>query len=472
MPRRAWTSRLRSLPVVVLLFLVTLPAVTTRFYASDEVEFYAWLRSVAFDRDADFDNEYRHFYDAGAMRDPGFLTTFLEETNEAGRRRNFTPIGTALLWTPFFALGHLAANMSGAPVDGFSQPYVTAVAWGSACYGFLALLLTHAIVKRVIGEGRGSALVVWLGTPLLFYMYVAPGFSHACSAFAVSLFIWTWLRIRGRWTRGGAAALGVTAALMAMVREQDAFFVVGPAIDFCRAAIAPAALARPRTTVSRMQMLGIAATGAIVALLTYLPQLAAYRALNGHPGPTRDVARKMSWTSPHFFEVLFSLEHGLFLWTPLAIASLAGLVWMAARRPLGTRPDVRGIGIIAVIMFAMQVYVSGSVESWTVAGSFGQRRFVALTPLLALGLAALAEAIHVRSNSVFRWAWGGAIVLGIWWNIGLMAQFGLHTMDRQRLSIGQNARVTFLELPVQLPSIVLRYFLDRASFYAQPRQAP
>ena len=33
------------------------------------------------------------------------------------------------------------------------------------------------------------------------------------------------------------------------------------------------------------------------------------------------------------------------------------------------------------------VYVGGSVESWTVAGAFGQRRFVGLTILLVLGVA-------------------------------------------------------------------------------------
>ena len=43
-------------------------------------------------------------------------------------------------------------------------------------------------------------------------------------------------------------------------------------------------------------------------------------------------------------------------------------------------------------MVALQVYVSGAVESWTVAGAFGQRRFVAMTILLVVGLAALRDA--------------------------------------------------------------------------------
>jgi hypothetical protein len=50
-----------------------------------------------------------------------------------------------------------------------------------------------------------------------------------------------------------------------------------------------------------------------------------------------------------------------------------------------------------------------------------------------------------------------------------MAQFGLHTMDRQRLTPAANARATFVDLPVRLPSLVWRYFADRSSFYGLPR---
>ena len=79
-----------------------------------------------------------------------------------------------------------------------------------------------------------AAVAVWIGTPLLFYMYVTPIFSHACSAFATSLFLWTWIRVRDRWSVRGAIALGAAGALMAMVREQDVFFVAGPLLDFGR----------------------------------------------------------------------------------------------------------------------------------------------------------------------------------------------------------------------------------------------
>jgi hypothetical protein len=150
-----------------------------------------------------------------------------------------------------------------------------------------------------------------------------------------------------------------------------------------------------------------------------------------------------------------------------------------------SRADAAWIGVCAIVMVALQAYIAGAVESWTVAGAFGQRRFVGLTPLLVLGLAALMAAtrgaIRSRRLSGLRprraearrlpvVILAGAITLGVWGNLGLMMQFGQHTMDRQQLTLRENARVTFLVLPREAPSIVWQYLTRRESFYGQPRQ--
>jgi hypothetical protein len=56
--------------------------------------------------------------------------------------------------------------------------------------------------------------------------------------------------------------------------------------------------------------------------------------------------------------------------------------------------------------------------------------------------------------------------LGTWWNLGLMAQFGGGLMDRQRLTLGENAYHTFVTVPLRLPELVHRYVFARASFFA------
>ena len=72
-------------------------------------------------------------------------------------------------------------------------------------YGFLAVVLSASIARRLVGRGWLAAIVVWIGTPLVYYMYITPPFSHASSAFAVALFLFVWLRVRETWSAGGAA---------------------------------------------------------------------------------------------------------------------------------------------------------------------------------------------------------------------------------------------------------------------------
>jgi hypothetical protein len=444
---------------LVCLFLLSLPAVTPRIYSSDEIQYVAYLRSIWFDHDLSFENEYQYFYDRGISKSDGFHETFLERRTDTGRRINFGTIGCAVLWSPFYLVGDLVARAAGAPVDGLSTPYVAGIAYGSAVYGFLALVLAILCARRLGLNGFVAGLAVWLGTPLLFYMYVAPPFSHACSAFGVALFTYTWLRIRDHWSIRGLVALGAAGALMAMVREQDLFFVFGPALDFGLWAFGGLGQSPQSPKPTAQSLIVRAAAGAGAFAVCFAPQAAAYLVLNGHLGPHASVGHKMNWSAPHALEVLFSPEHGFFLWTPLALFALAGLVWLCLPRGMRNRQ----IGVCLLTMVALQIYVGGSVESWTVAGAFGQRRFIALTTAFVIGCAAASEAL--RGSTVARRIFTSVTVLAVYWNLALIAEFSVGLMDRQRLEPRKNAYDAFVTLPGMAPSLVYRYLFDRGSFY-------
>jgi hypothetical protein len=531
---RSLTQTLRGqILILTALFVCSLPLVTPRIYASDEVQYFAYLRSLWFDRDVSFENEYQHFYDAGIVKNPDFHETFLERTTDTGRRNTFATMGSAILWSPFYAVadvivrvrgdsgsssssssgngsggsggGHSGAGQaersqddrdqtqttSGGSVNsgGYSAPYIAAVAYGSAVYGWLSLVLSLLITRRVIGTSAGSlvaAVAVWVGTPLFFYMYIAPPMAHACSAFAVSAFVLTWLRIRGAWSVRGMLALGALAALMAMVREQDVFIAIGPAVDF---AVDVWRARGGRDRILALITRGFA--GAAAFVVAYAPQLMAYRAINGYFGPSRLVARKLNWMAPHAFGVLLSPEHGLLFWTPLVLLSLAGLAWLALRPEPASMPDGRRIAVCLLLMVLSQIYIAGSVESWTVAGAFGQRRFVALTSIFVTGLAIVLSRVSMSRARVpmpsvpparvsmpsvslprgSRIACAAAVAFGVWWNLGLMAQFGAGLMDRQRLELGRNAYQTFITIPARVPDLAYRYLFARGSFY-KPAEPP
>ena len=467
--RRQWI-------VLCCVFVLSLPAVTARLYSSDEIQYFAYLRSLWFDHDLSFQNEYEYFYDRGIARSEGFHETFLERQTDVGRRINFGTLGCAILWVPFYAAGDAAARVTGARVDGFSTPYIAGVAYGSAVYGFLAIVLGVLSARRLGLDGLLPGIAVWIGTPLLFYMYVAPPFSHACSAFAVALFVYSWLGVRGRWSVRGALALGAAGALMAMVREQDAFFAVPVALDFVWGSTGVRLrFDRGSTGVqpgsdrcqTRLQSLQTALAGVGAFAVCYLPQAIAYLRLNGHLGPHASVANKMNWRGPHALQVLFSPAHGFFAWTPLALIAIAGLAAMILPRTRGVRPqaeDRRRVALVMLLMVALQVYIGGSVESWTVAGGYGQRRFIALTALLIVGLAAADSALRASSRPARRAFVAGCLV-AVYWNLALIAEFAVGLMDRQRLEPRANAYHAFVTLPREAPSLAYRYLFDRSSFY-------
>ena len=219
----------------------------------------------------------------------------------------------------------------------------------------------------------------------------------------------------------------------------------------------------PRDNASRLVQAAIAGVAGFV--LVFLPQALAYASINGGVRPDATVARKLTWWSPHAVGVVFSPEHGLLAWTPLVAIALIGLVLLATNRV--ARPEAQRVGVLLALMCLAQIYTSGIVESWTVAGSFGQRRFVALTPVLTIGVATiLAVTTHVWVRRTVM----TLLVLCVWWNVGLMAQFGMNRMDRQKLTLARNARLTFVEIPLEAPGIAWNYLTNRSSFYKRPRQ--
>ena len=449
--------------VLLVAFLLSLPLVTPGIRGADEIEGFAYLRSAVFDLDLDFTNEYEVFF----ARDPqglaGFRETFLDRRDPTtGRTINFAPIGSAVLWAPFYLAAHGGVRLCralGATVaaDGFSRPYVAAVCYASALYGFVGLLLIQDTLVRFAGFASAGAtatvLCLWLGSPVLYYMTVAPAFSHACSLFAVALLLWLTLRAtaEGRGRPLEWALVGAAGGLAGLVREQDMLFLA-----------VPAGLLSWRILIRQEWRVGLPRLLCLVgaALLVFLPQLLVYRVLHGRFGPSRLVARKMSYASPHFLDVLFDPGHGLFLWSPLLLLAFLGLIVIVARR------DRREIAPFLLLALLLQVWINGSVLSWSQAGAFGSRRFLGATAVFAWGLAAMLEGLRRRLGQA---AVVALVVVAAWWNASLMVQFGLKIMDRQRLEWPAVAVRQFTEVPPRLARTAWLFLTDRERLVRETR---
>lgn len=433
-------QRVRSLPkadpglfALVLVFLALLPLSTPRIYATDEVQYYAYLRSVYFDRDLDFRNEYQYFAAVGrANGDEAVFNALLRDNPadppvnpETGKLRNVAPVGSALMWSPGFVLADLgvrAARLLGTDVsaDGYAKPYILSVCLTSAFYALLGLLLTYRLARRFASTFAAAlaTVTVWLATPLVFYTYIAMPWSHATAFFLFALFLTLWLHgddrpLAERFAQRPAGTwmlLGLVGGLMTITREQLGLLLIIPAVE---GLVAYARFLRAQRWVEIGKLLANHVVFLLAFGLALTPQLVAYQVLNGRLGPSSTVAGKLDFTSPNFFNTLLDPAHGAFLWSPVLVLGLLGLFWLARRD--GLLAALLGLGFVA------ETYINGAFgTTWHLSGSFGFRRLIECTPIFVLGLAALLDWLKIRTG---HWPLVlGALAL-IYWNIGLIAQW-------------------------------------------------
>lgn len=451
--------------LIPLVFLLLLPISVPRVALSDEVQYYAYLRSVYFDGDLDFRNEYTHFAEQGRrFGDEAVFNALLREDannpNPAtGLLRNVAPVGSAIMWAPGFILADMLVQLANAlgaaiPRDGYARPYILAACLTSALYSLLGLLLTYRLARRHSGDFAATlaTLTVFLASPLVFYTYIAMPWSHATGFFLFALFLALWARDWGRPLERGAgrwALLGLVGALMTMTREQLGLLLIIPALE---GLWVYAGLLRAGRTRDAARLLGRHLLFLAVLVAALAPQLWAYQILNGRPGPSSTVSGKLIWTSPNFLNTLIDPGRGAFLWAPVLALGLGGLALLGRRDP--------GLALLLLAGFLAQTYINGAFgTTWHLRRAFGFRRLIECTPIFVLGLAALLEWLRPR---VGVWPLLAAAAALVYWNVGLVAQWTLiRPAIRDELIWEGMLRYQLVEVPSQIIGKLRALLLNR-----------
>lgn len=453
----ALVPRQRGLLVIVMVWLLLLPIGLFRIYATDEVQYFAYLRSVYFDGDLDFANEYQHFADVGLRNnDPAVYNALLRDHSTdppinptTGKYRNVAPVGAALLWSPFFVaadgLVRLSNALGGAtPANGYSPPYIFAVCLASAFYTLLGLILSYRLARRWTGDWAASlaTLTIWLASPLVWYTYIQIPWSHGVGVAMVALFLTIWLgpeqqrqlrdqqaqRSLQRWL-----ALASVGGLMVLVREQLGLFLLLPAVE---GVLAYWGFIQARNWTAVRNLLLRHTLFLLLFLLMLLPQFITYTVLYGSPRPSGTVSGKLTLISYKFFHTLLDPRRGAFFWSPILAIALGGLTLLWRRDRLLT-------GLV-LLGFVSQTYINGAFGStWHLAGSFGFRRLLECTPIFVVGLALLIERLRLPKGLIATLA-----LLFVLWNGGLIIQA---TVSNREIKNGGLLWGTMLEAQLEAP---------------------
>jgi hypothetical protein len=382
----------------------------------DAAMYYAYARSTVFDGDLMLENDLLLSYPTAG--EPFVSKQAHTRLTATGRVFSPYPIGSAILMLPVLAIMRLILVPLGGFTIGYEWPYLAVASAFSTLLGFLAFVITYRLAAAST-DRKGALLAVvtlMFTTPLLYYQFREPLYSHTAAAFVTALLVFVWWRqvqasesakLPGT---AGALFLGGLLGLTVLVRWQQAIYAVLPlaAVWFYFRRL-PVGNRRPGIRPALIYLLWVGVAGALVVSL----QLAQWRLFNGEWLLVPQGEGFMEWQAPYLGEVLFSPFRGLLFWMPIFFPALLGLFLLARKRP-------ELCGPLIIVLF-MSLYINSSTQDWFGGGGYGPRKFTGEIIILGLGYAGFLAALHSR----IRWWVGGILGLLLAWHQWILLRYGL-----------------------------------------------
>lgn len=305
------------------------------------------------------------------------------------------PIGTALLQGPFFLVADGMTILFGWNRSGVSLPYQVANVVSGIFYFLLGVRLIYRTLRDHF-EKEIALLTIWLvtfGTNVFHYATYDASFSHVYSFALIALFVRLSLRYNAKPAADIAALAGATLGLIIITRVNNgvvALVALGAWIGAAIAGLWRAAIWRD------------AAIFALCAAVAVSPQLLYWHVATGHFLIYSYGDEWFDFTKPHVVDFLFSIQKGLFFWSPALLICLIGFFAMPR--------TLRVFGAWAAVCMAVHVYVCSSWYDWLFGSGYGSRPFVDMMGILALPMAAGLSLIVAHSSIVVARSIAGLLI--------------------------------------------------------------
>ncbi len=384
------TTRPFSLLVVVALVCVTaIISVQGLWHGADGAGWKQTIRSDA--------KGYYGYLQALFIRNDlgreAFVAEYTQPTPSGTLNKYFC--GTSLMMAPWFGIGHaFALNDPEHPQDGTSVHEQKAISVGGWSYLFLGLL---ALRSLLLGLGVRDKIVAWtlagltLGTPLIQYAAMQPGWSHVYSFCVISSFLLAVHRITATGSRGWTIAAAALLAVIILIRPVNAMVLLAIPIV---AGTQTLPLIHGLFHRYRPLLDAIFMFSAVIAIQPLL-----WHAQTGNWFEWGYQGEGFHWDRPEIVKVLFGFRRGLFLWTPLMLLVALGTI------AIWRSDHWRSAWSMAYWMVC--TYVISSWWIWYYGGGFGSRVYIDHYPVLVIPMVLM---LHRWSG--WKWVTARIFIVG------------------------------------------------------------
>ncbi len=354
--------------------------------SSDGRGYYAYLPALLIDRDLSFSGVAKR--EARLQGYAHYKPAYIVKSG--GRSLNKYFAGESLLLLPFFLLAILVSWLVGTDIDGYSFFFQIFTGIGALFYLFAGFYFLKRILESI--QIRPFAIAVTLiiilfGTNLFYYSIWQPTMSHVYSFFAINGFLWfSFKAIRG-WNVKSASLMGVFLGFVCLIRPTNIIVIVlipflagenSRMIHFLRA------VWLKKLTLLLMVLIFLAIVS-VQGVLWYI-QTGRFFVWSYHGEGFR-------FFSPEIFNVLFSYRKGLFIYTPVLLVSMMGMIILLLRKQLQFL-SITGF-------FILSTYIIASWWNWYYGDGFGLRAFIDYYGIFAILLAMVVNKIRPGTDVVF-----------------------------------------------------------------------
>lgn len=282
--------------------------------------------------------------------------------------------GVALMVAPFFLTAHLASVVAGYDDEnGFSVLYHRMMNLAAVVYLVAGLWFLKRFLDRYFRPAVTYAvlLLIFTGTNLFYYSLIDGLMSHVYSFFLFALFLWSLKKFQETDLYPWFILLALSLALATLVRPTNVILIL---VYFFLDAL------RWKTISDRIKQF-LQPKYILVFLLflfvLFFPQMIYWKYVSG--SWLHFSYRGEGFTNlahPAVIPVLFSPVNGFFIYAPVALVFIAGMVYMLYKKI----PN----GILATAFFLIVTWICSSWKMWYFGCSYGQRPYIEYYALFAL----------------------------------------------------------------------------------------
>lgn len=294
--------------------------------------------------------------------------------------------GMSYMFLPGFFTGHIIALLTDYPADGFSLPYQRALLVSGMIISLLGLFFARKILLRFFDDVTTalSLFFLFVGSNLIFFYTYGNDAPHLYLFTLYTIFIWLTIRWHDKPGTGKAALMGLVTGLIIVSRPSEMISLIIPLAW---------GVYNWRTFRQKVVLLVQNYHHLLIALLiiilTVLPQIIYWKVVTGSFffSPYDDPSSTLKLSDPQFTSVLFGFRKGWFIYAPMMIFTVVGLLMMFRKYP--------GYALPLLIFVVLNTYL---IASFTSLISFGWRAFIQSYAMLILPMGVFINFVITRKK--------------------------------------------------------------------------